>query len=262
MPIAVEKYLSSILPIAIQRGAPWGFEEARVRGACGEIMGPSDAVADVWEAGAGLSLVHLDTAEILDVGSTSATDDAAGTGARRIQIDGLDAAYAPISETVMLAGTTPVLTTQAFLRVNGVKVLTAGSDGNVNGYVSILSNDTMRLQAVMTSLSGCRSQQTQWTVPAGRVAYVMMARFSADIAETRFDLQAREPGGCFVSLLQYETGQTPAEPPFVVPQAIPEKSDIRVVARRLQGPSASVYASYDLITAPKSLVAIRSFAKP
>lgn len=258
MPVAVERYLSSILPIAIQRGAPWGFQEVRVRAFAPDI---EDVPSDVWE-GPSEFLTYLGSQSLLDIVSDDPADDVAGTGARRLQIDGLDNGFNAITDSVVLSGTTPVTTSKAFLRVNSAFLTSAGANGTAVGNVTIRATGSGPVQTVITPTSGSRSQQSHFTIPLNRTAYVMAARFAADLAETRFDLQARQPGGCFVSVLQFQTGQTPTDPPFVVPEAIFEKSDVKIVSRRLQGPSAAVFASYDLITAPKSLSAIRSFGQP
>lgn len=260
MPVTVERYLSSVLPLAVQRGAPWGFKETRVRAFAPEIQ---DA-ADVWE-GASVAqpgLIYLEVSELLAIQSDSAQDALLGSGARRIRISGLDATYAEITEDVILAGVTAVFTIQAFLRVNDVQVLIAGAGGGVEGSVVIEGSGSALVQAVLTPESGNRSQQSHFTIPVNRTGYIVASRFSADISETRFDLQARQLGGAFISIAQFQTGQTPTEPPFHVPEGLPEMTDIKIVARRLQGPSAVVFAGYDLITAPKSLSGIRSFGQP
>lgn len=89
----------------------------------------SGVAADVWEGGGNYPL--LAAASQLEVVSTSAADTAAGTGARTVLIQGLDANWLPISETVTLNGTTPVTTVNSYLRVNLFTTTTSGS-GKVN----------------------------------------------------------------------------------------------------------------------------------
>ena len=67
------------------------------------------------------------TASTLTVVSDSTQDSATGTGASSILITGLNSSWAEISEVRTLNGTTPVVTTQAFLRVNRTVVITKGS---------------------------------------------------------------------------------------------------------------------------------------
>jgi hypothetical protein len=75
----------------------------------------------------------------LQVSSSSTNDTSAGTGARTINVDGLDHTWNPISETITLNGQNPVNTTDTnWLRINKIWVETAGSGGVNEGdlYVS------------------------------------------------------------------------------------------------------------------------------
>lgn len=83
----------------------------------------------LWQSG-GL-VVHPTVAAVATFVSDS-TEDAAGlTGCRVLRVFGLDADWRPLVEDVVLTGTTPVLTTGVFIRVNRVRVINAGSlEGN------------------------------------------------------------------------------------------------------------------------------------
>jgi hypothetical protein len=84
------------------------------------------APEDLW-GGSGPYLGFPSTAETVRVVSSSANDTSAGSGARTIRISGLDATGAFQTETVTLNGTTPVTTTNTYLRVNRAFVVTSGS---------------------------------------------------------------------------------------------------------------------------------------
>ena len=73
----------------------------------------------------------------VSVDSTNVNDTAAGTGARTIILHGTDATNSKfITETIIMAGTTAVLSTQDFSSVNGLsRVVTAGSLGRTAGVV-------------------------------------------------------------------------------------------------------------------------------
>lgn len=87
------------------------------------------AAEDVWEGGGNYTL--LSAASQLELVSASAADAAAGTGARTVLIQGLDANWLPISETITLNGLTPVSTVNSYLRLNLMTTVTSGS-GQVN----------------------------------------------------------------------------------------------------------------------------------
>lgn len=96
-------------------------------GACGtgyEELTPVGAAVDQYSLFAG-------TAAAVDLTSSSADDDTGGTGAITVSVMGLDSAYNPVEEIVTLNGQTAVSTTQEFLRVHAIVVLTAGT-GLVN----------------------------------------------------------------------------------------------------------------------------------
>lgn len=59
--------------------------------------------------------------------SGSANDAAAGTGARTIVVSGVDANFAPQSETVTMNGTSTVALVNNYMTINNIYVATAGS---------------------------------------------------------------------------------------------------------------------------------------
>lgn len=122
------------------------------------------ANSDVWE-GAGL-YPFQSTAVKLEALSASASDTAAGTGARTVMVQGLDANFNSISETVTMNGVTPVTTVNNYIRVNGFNLLTAGS-GNTNaGDITLRVSGAGATQAIMRAGYGY-SKSAIYTVPTG-----------------------------------------------------------------------------------------------
>lgn len=135
----------------------------------------------VWAQGGLYS--YLTSASVLKVSSSSANDTSAGTGARTVQLYGLDADYSEINETVTLSGQTAVNTTNEFLRINRMVVRSAGSGGEnagvvyagtgtvtagvpANKYATVAAGDNQTLMAL-------------WTVPAGYTAYLYQTHVTA-----------------------------------------------------------------------------------
>ena len=133
-----------------------------------------NSLETIWAEGGLYS--YLSAASVLKVSSSSTADTSAGTGARTVEIFGLDADYAEISETITLNGQTAVDTTNSYLRVNRAIVRSAGTGGEnagiiyagtgtvtngvpANKYLSIAAGDNQTLMAL-------------WTVPAGHTAYL------------------------------------------------------------------------------------------
>lgn len=122
------------------------------------------ANSDVWE-GAGLYPFQT-TATKLEILSASANDTAAGTGARTFTIQGLDANYNPLSETITMNGTTPVQTVGTYLRVNSLMIASAGSGGTNAGDVTLRVTGAGATQAIARAGYGF-AKSAIYTVPTG-----------------------------------------------------------------------------------------------
>jgi hypothetical protein len=131
----------------------------------------------------------------MTVSSTSANDTSAGTGARTIVVQGLDANYNEVSETVTMNGQTAVTMTSSLIRINYAYVLTAGSGngaagdiyigtGTVTAGVPATTYDIIKFD-YNTTITG------SWTVPAGYTAYVSQGLFSAGQAGGSNQVQGR-----------------------------------------------------------------------
>jgi hypothetical protein len=186
----------------------------------------------------GSSLYSFPTsASVLKVSSSSADDASTGTGARTIQIQGLNAAYEPVTETVTLNGLTPVNTTNSYIRVNKMVVLTAGSGGTSAGFIYAGTGDVdAGVPAVIVNQTGLIANETEsafYSVPAGYTAYINMWTMSSGNttanAWTRFTLRIRPFGGVFGIKAQYHIpGNGIYECAAAYPIAIPEKSDLDI----------------------------------
>ena len=107
---------------------------------------------DIWEVGG--NLIYLEDAEAINFTSTSFTDNSSnGTGARTLEVKGLDRDFKEITEVINLNGTIVARTTKAFIRVHQIKVLTAGSTtwnaGNIVG-ISNSSGLALKLLSIKT----------------------------------------------------------------------------------------------------------------
>jgi hypothetical protein len=124
------------------------------------------------------------SATVMKISSGSANDTSAGSGARTVLISGLDANYAPISETVILNGQTAVNTTNSYLRINDFYVLTCGSGNTAAGIIYAGTGTvTTGVPATIYSLMPVAyNAQTQaiYTVPAGYTAYITSYTFTSN----------------------------------------------------------------------------------
>jgi hypothetical protein len=202
------------------------------------------SVETVWAQGG--TYVYPAAATVMKISSSSADDAAAGTGARTIAIFGLDADYNEISETVTLNGQTAVNTTNSFLRISRMYVVTAGSGATAAGTIYAGTGTvTSGVPATIYGMVAIGANQTQmafWTVPAGYTLYLMglfytSANTNAN-AWTNFQLIQRSLGGVF---RQQSSSRVPGNGDFVVdlhtPIAFAEKTDIEVRAVASTSPS-------------------------
>jgi len=180
------------------------------------------------------------SASVLKV-SSSSTDDVAtsGTGAWTVRVEGVDASYEAVSETVSLNGQTAVNTTNSYLRVNKVMVLTAGT-GNASAGTIYAGTGTVTsgVPAVVVSQTGSSSNESEnafYTVPVGYTAYICRYTVSSGNSTANtystFQLRIRPYGGVFGTksyLIAPGSGLFECE--AAVPSAVPEKADIEVRA--------------------------------
>ena len=191
-----------------------------------------DALETIWAEGGLYS--YLSAATILKVSSSSTADAAAGTGARTVEIFGLDGNYNEISETVTLNGQTAVNTTNSYLRINRGIVRSAGSGGQnagviyagtgtvtagvpANKYLSIAIGDNQTLMAL-------------WTVPAGYTAFLLQT--DVTLATTQSSkyctakLVARPDGEVFQVKDVFVKSQGSTTQVYSIPIRFDEKTDI------------------------------------
>ena len=191
----------------------------------------------IWNHGNNYDWSALTTAAIIYFSSTSANDSIADIGARQVVVQGLNASYVEITDTVDLNGQTQAATAQEFLRVNRAYVLTAGSSGTSIGTIYGSSEagvaagvPTGNVVVNMGLLN--QSQLGIYTVPAGRTFYLDDLNFTAGISQASKTATVRavvrELGGVFrtryINVVQ--SNQLIAK--FEYPLAIPEKSDIEL----------------------------------
>jgi len=190
----------------------------------------------IWDGGGIYS--YISTAETVAVTSTLGTDSAAGTGARTVEIQGLDADYNVVLETLTVGGST---STTEFIRIFRAKVVTAGSNGINEGTISITSSDTSTVLAQIgvdgTGSNAAGRGQTfmaLYTVPAGKTAYLTQWTVGAGKQNTdavAFILSRPFDGnGAWNSKDIITVSATTYAKDYKIPLQFTEKTDIEVRA--------------------------------
>jgi len=172
--------------------------------------------------------------------SSSSTDDTSnGTGARTVFLEGLDASYEEISETITLNGQTEVLTTQSFLHINNAYVATAGSGLSAAGDIYFGTGTvTAGVPATVYDLIKFDYNQRitgSYTIPVGFTGYLSQGLFSAGqpggSAQVAGRLLTIGTDGIRRAAAITTVNNGTADYVFEYPLAIPEKTTIEATAQ-------------------------------
>ena len=161
---------------------------------------------DIWNGSGDYTGFPTGSAETLEVRSNNGNDTSAGTGARTLTVynllDSTGAELDPV--TVSLNGTSWVsLGPQAYYRGGTrIKVLTAGSDGENRGKITLRhTTTTSNIFAVMPEGMN-QTAIAAYTVPLGKTLYIQridfqMARANGSPGSAKMTLRNRPHGGVF-----------------------------------------------------------------
>jgi hypothetical protein len=199
----------------------------------------------------------IPTAAAMKVSSASANDDGdpAGTGARTIRIEGLDANFNELIEDVTMDGQTQVTTTGIFYRVHRAYVLTAGSVNTNDDVIYIYTGAaTLGVPDVSTTIYSTigdgegQTLQAIYTVPAGYTAYLKHVEAGSvdGTNATTMTLRTRADGGAFRTAQKFIVFKGSVQVPHDIPLAIAEKTDIEMLGDAAAA-TTDVAASFDLI---------------
>lgn len=238
-------------PSITQRGGSEPFELQVARGQIaghtsfcqfGINSGVNQTLETVWVGGDAYTFPS--SATTTTISSSNANDTSAGTGARTVLVDGLNASYERVTETASLNGQTGVTLANQYLRVNKITILTAGSGGTSAGSIFVGTGTvTTGVPAVVLNRTGSSSNESEsgfYSVPAGYTAYItrwtMSSSNNTANEATRFILRVRPLGGVFGYKAVYNIqGNAIYECEAAYPLPLPEKSDLEVMALTTAG---------------------------
>jgi hypothetical protein len=130
----------------------------------------------VWENAA--AYVYPTSATTMTVVSTSANDNTAAS----ILINGLDANFNPLSETIFLNGTTGVTTVNSYFRINSLIMVSPGTGFKTNQGTITVKQSANTLAQINTGIG--KSQSTVYTVPNGYTFYLDLAEVNTSNSYT------------------------------------------------------------------------------
>lgn len=122
-------------------------------------------VVTINAATAGTSGNTIDISGTSNITASGATLTDVSTGAHTVLIEGLDADYDEISETIILNGTIPVDLVNSYLRVNNMSVVTAGTGLTNAGTITLRLDAAGATQAVIPTGDSV-AHFTNYTIPA------------------------------------------------------------------------------------------------
>ena len=173
----------------------------------------------VWSQGGIYS--SLSSASVLKVSSSNDSDTSTLT------IEGLDANYDEISESVTITGQTAVNTSNSFLRVNRMFVTADEPTGDIYAGTGTVSSGVPANKYGKIDAGENQTLQSVYSVPRNHTAYIFNMTISSGttaankFATARFVLRTQTVTTLHNNFAQYVLG---------VPIAMPAKSDIEMRA--------------------------------
>jgi hypothetical protein len=201
--------------LQVSRGLISGHKRVFKFGYNGDI---DDSEETIWDVG-GLYAYPSSAVTMTATSSSGATDENV-----QVTIEGVDASYNELSETVTLNASGTATTSGSFLRVyRGFVTSGTASAGNItiaNGgttYAYLSSADQQTLMAL-------------WTVPAGYTAYLFQIDTTAFTIQNNkvatIRMLTRELNGVFRTKQKFDLFEGSYHQDITCPQPIPEKTDI------------------------------------
>jgi hypothetical protein len=206
----------------------------------GENTTVSTTEETVWTSGGAKTWPAAAVA--LEVTSSDVDDTSAGNGAQTVTLEGLDANYAEISETVDMNGQTAdagSTTTATFFRVNRMYVATAGTTNTNEGdiYTSTgtqtagVPDTATTIQATIAAGEG-QSEHAFYTIPAGKTGLLHSVHVSCHDNTNNASIRIRtsENGGPWLVQDKFLVFQDTIDFHFDYPLVFNEKTDIEILA--------------------------------
>ena len=190
----------------------------------------------VWTGGGVYPWASLSSAQTIYCLSTSASDTTTLT------LEGLDANYDEISETVTLAGLTAVTTTNQFLRVFRM-TYDATNVGDIEARVTSASGTIV----AQIDAGYAQTLMSVYTIPAGHTGYLVALDATIDGTKTCQMLMYHRLTGKPFRIAHIAETEGHYRYDFTAPLTVPEKTDIDIRINEVSGNDARVTANFDIV---------------
>lgn len=224
----------------VARGLVRGWSRYLVYGSRLDVDNLADV--DLWEGPAD-DIFWPAAAGVITLSSTSVNDTAAGSGGQAVLIDGLDTDWNIATQVIPLDGTTPVVSTVEFLRINTSIVVASGASDTNEGDITLTHGGS----AVSFVLAGDSvSLQANFSVPLGHRHHTLevstwQGRDNAGTASLRIRPLA---AGTWYRNGSAETYRSQYRAELDCLGVIDEKTDVRVTGRQVAaGGTTAIFTS-------------------
>lgn len=207
-----------------------------------------DSLTDISELG--VSVIPLPSSAItMEVVSSSVNDTSGGTGAKTVEIRGLDANWDEISESVALNGTTVVALLNSYLRINKFQVKTAGSIGVADGTIKLQATGA-GIEYDRITAGGNADLQAHYSVPNNYSVFINSINAGVTTLDKntagRIMLRAtvKWHDRSLAAVYHFDKILVSQEGSRPIPVGLwyPEKCDIKISAQRIVG-AAGIFAA-------------------
>ena len=196
----------------------------------------ADDPESVWTGGGLYPWASLSSAQTIYCVSTSASDTTTLT------LEGLDANYDEISETVTLTGLTAVTTTNQFLRVFRM-TYDATNVGDIEARVTSASGTIV----AQIAAGYAQTLMAVYTVPRGFTGYLVSLDATIDGTKTCQMLMYHRLTGKPFRIAHIAESDGHYRYDFIAPLTVPEKTDIDIRVKEVSGNDARVTANFDIV---------------
>jgi len=199
----------------------------------------------VWSAPTLGAYEYLTAEDYVIIGSDDTNDDGAGadTGARTVEVTGVQGSYTLTTATITTKGFVAATSSVKFLRVFRMKVTSAGTSGKSEGRIWCLpdaTGNTFTAVGVPTTTSkplstldtgANQTLQANYTIPLGFKGYLLDWWISSQNNKSHIgDLYAREAGGVFQLKEKLGFANTRVGHEFTIPDQFDAGTDIEIRA--------------------------------
>ena len=221
----------------VRRGSVLGHKAVSVT-AQSEVVSSTTNYVTIWERNAEYTFTPNASGANID---QIVSDNAGDTSTSIVYIEGLDANWEEVTQTVQLNGTTPVTLSTPLFRVNSATVIGEAIVGTVTIYINGGSTATDADVRAEIHAEHQRAMTAIYSVPTGKSAYVVYGKTSVSDNKSmhlHFDFGYGDAEGPWITSHAIFLFQDNYDYFFKVPGKIAEKTDIRVQALKGSGGGA------------------------